>query len=123
MAPFGGEFTPNFLFKLERLERAGQVDTIALMVAMVGAARAAVPLGRRMAEAVLRRMSANIDIDLEDIFAQVDCQQPQQLQQQQAETCASSADTDRRPPSIRRVLGFEDLARSPIAQPQPPQQQ
>ena len=118
---YHAEFIPAFAQNLQRMEQEGQLEKLFLVRGVVAAIRAVVRFGRPAAEAVYRQMvGGNAEIDPEDIFAQVDWQQPTQLAQQQQSTPASSMDTDRRPPSLRRHMGFEELALTPQ---QPPQQQ
>ena len=114
------EFTPGFVRNLERMEQAGQMEIVALMVALVGAARATLPLGRRTAEAALRRIACETDVDPEEIFAQVDWIAPQQLQVDQQQTPASSVYTGR---SIRRALGLGEIQVTPDLQQQQQQEQ
>lgn len=67
-----GDFTPGFVQNLQTIEQQGQLDKLSLVLAMVGAARAVARLGRPAAEAVFRQMAGNSDVNVEDIFAQVD---------------------------------------------------
>ena len=116
-----GDFTPGFAQNMAQLEQQGQTDPVALLLGMVGAARAMAPLGRRAVEAVIKLMQGNTLVDTEQVFAQVDWQQPGQLS---PTSSSGQGDTGRR--SARRVLGFEDVQLTPEErqrQQQQPQQQ
>ena len=81
MATFGdftgfGEFTPGFAHSLERLEDERQIT---LMLALVGAARAAWPLGKQVVQAVIRQMAGTTTVNIEEIIAQAHLQVQKEL--------------------------------------------
>ena len=103
MAAFG-DFTAAFVQNMEQLQRDGQVETVALMLALVGAPRAAMHLGRPVAEMVVRRMKGDAAIDIEQIFAPVDWRR---------RSSCSCQRTLMRLRSTRRAFGFEEIQLTP----------
>ena len=77
------EFTPGFMRNMERVELAGQVDVVAVTMALIATGRAMMPLGRRLVEATLRRLAGEANVDPEEVFSQMDYNAPQQLAGQQ----------------------------------------
>ena len=72
MAEFDG-FTRNFVENLQRLEREGQMETLAMILGFVGVVRAAARVGRHFAESAYHRYLSNnrVQVDQEKIFAKV----------------------------------------------------
>ena len=61
MAQFD-DFTPNFVATLERMQREGQVYTLAMILGWVGAVRAAARIGRPFAEVAYNRYMASANV-------------------------------------------------------------
>lgn len=63
-----------------KLQRDGQANPVALVLAVVGVIRATAPIGRRMIEQIVRGIIGGDEVPAEQVFARMDRQQPQQLQ-------------------------------------------
>ena len=91
-----------------------QHDRMALLLAAIGFVRPVVRYGRPYAEALFKKFFGDKDIDVEEIFANVDWNALQD------ETPTEGSSGSRR--GWRRALGFDDLHLTPSQQ-QPQQQQ
>ena len=120
MAQLDG-FTPPFLANLQRTERDGQLEMLAMVLGLVGAVRAAARVGRHFAEAAYHRYLAttNVEVIQEEIFAQVDWQQVQMLDsqqnsQQQISPTTPSGGNNRSVGSFSRFVEARALQFSPV---------
>lgn len=74
MEQFDGGFTSSFAANLERMEREGQLETLALIFGFVGVVRVAAEFGRRCAEFVYQHVTigAHVQVNQDEIFALMD---------------------------------------------------
>ena len=97
MAAFEGfeGFIPGFGEYLHRLEKEGQIEALAMVLGLVGVVRAVARAGRHFAEKAYHRyLSFNdVEVNQEEVFAQVDWQAVQQSESQSTSPSAQSPES------------------------------
>ena len=112
-------YTPSWVHTTAHIQQQEEmIDKVMLMIAAIGFVKVVAKQGRQLAATLFNETFGNKDIDMEEVFAEVEFPE--------GSTTTTTTTTDQRSPgSTRKVLKYEGWAQQQQQQQQPqqPQQQ